>query len=162
MEAKNVFVLIPNFFTMNNANHVTARTLITAFALCGMLLSGYLSYYALQKTGCSQSAISQIVSCGGSKTVKLAGIPTCVYGFAMFLLVFVINMWSWSAPQQPGPKTAVLTLGIIGLLFSSGLLIYELFVLDIKFTTLPACAYGLAFYTGITICAVLFRRAPTA
>jgi hypothetical protein len=40
-------------------------------------------------------------------------------------------------------------LGMIGTLFASGLMIYEIFFLKLTFTTVPACVYGLVLYLGI-------------
>lgn len=54
---------------------------IAWIALAGMLFSGYLSYNELT---------SGICAIGGCSTV--AGIPACVYGFVMYLVVFIISV----------------------------------------------------------------------
>jgi len=133
--------------------HVT----IAILAFFGLLLSGYLTYKSLWSTGCSQGFISRYVSCGGSQKVLIFGQPTCIYGFAMYLVVFIVNAITWTKKQSSLWLTLVL-LGIAGSLFSGGLTIYELFILNIQFTALPSCVYGLILYLGILVAAIQGRR----
>ena len=57
-----------------------ALKIILVISICGILFSGYLSYSELTKQTCPIG--------GGCTTVF--SLPTCVYGFFMYLLVFVI------------------------------------------------------------------------
>ena len=128
------------------------RTLHLTIALLsgfGLLLSGYLTYQNLWGAGCSEGFLSGIVSCGGPKKVLIFGQPTCVYGFAMYLIVFITNLLATSAQKLRPYFLTLTTIAIAGTLFSGGLTFYELFVLKLKFTTLPACVYGLVLYVGI-------------
>ena len=58
----------------------TSLKIILIISIVGMLFSGYLSYSELVKQFCA---------IGGCSTV--GGIPACVYGFVMYLVVFVIS-----------------------------------------------------------------------
>ncbi len=54
---------------------------ILGISIAGMLFSGYLSYGELIKGVCSLGGCSS----------KL-GLPVCVYGFVMYLAVFIISI----------------------------------------------------------------------
>lgn len=133
--------------------HIT----IAILSFLGLLLSGYLTYKSLWSTGCSQGFISRYVSCGGPQKVLLLGQPTCIYGFAMYLIVFVLNGMTWMK-KRLSMWSALVALGIAGSLFSGGLTVYELFILDIQFTALPSCVYGLILYIGILLAAIKGRQ----
>ncbi len=60
----------------------TALQTILIISIAGMLFSGYLSYSELFKKVCAL----------GGNCSALGGIPVCVYGFAMYLLVFIISI----------------------------------------------------------------------
>ena len=64
----------------------TALKTILIISILGMLFSGYLSYGELIAKSCYSSQLGM-----GSCTV-VAGIPACVYGFVMYLVVFVISV----------------------------------------------------------------------
>jgi uncharacterized membrane protein len=55
---------------------------ILVISIAGMLFSGYLSYFELFRGSCLL---------GGSCT-SVASIPACIYGFVMYLVVFVISL----------------------------------------------------------------------
>jgi len=55
--------------------------MILIISIAGMLFSGYLSYGELIKQTCSFGGCSSV-----------AGIPACVYGFFMYLIVFIISI----------------------------------------------------------------------
>ena len=62
--------------------------IILFFSIAGLLFSGYLSYYELfVPTGCADA----VISCG-DKAITLASLPACVYGFFMYLLVFIFSL----------------------------------------------------------------------
>ncbi|MEK6937465.1 MAG: hypothetical protein AABX04_00330 [Nanoarchaeota archaeon] len=58
----------------------TALTLVLLISLGGMAFSGYLSYGELFQGSCPVS--------GGCSSVL--GLPACVYGFVMYLLVSIV------------------------------------------------------------------------
>jgi hypothetical protein len=66
----------------------TSLKIILILSLAGLLFSGYLSYCELfVPGGCTQA----IVSCG-QKNITIASLPACVYGFFMYLLVFIFSI----------------------------------------------------------------------
>lgn len=54
--------------------------IILALSVLGMLFSGYLSYSELFGGTCPVGGCSMV-----------AGVPACVYGFIMYLVVFVVS-----------------------------------------------------------------------
>ncbi len=54
-------------------------SIILILSITGMLFSGYLSYGELFKKSCYLGGCSLV-----------AGYPACVYGFIMYLIVFII------------------------------------------------------------------------
>lgn len=130
-----------------------------AFSFLGVLLSGYLSYWNLFGPSCHQGPLNWLVSCGGPKKVLIFGQPTCIYGFVMFLTVFILALVNLLAANPKKNITlAVVVLGIVGTLFSGGLTIYEILFLKLTFTGFPACVYGLFFYLGILITSIFTYR----
>lgn len=136
---------------------------VAAFAFLGILLSGYLSYWNLIGPSCHQGPLSWLVSCGGPGKVLIFGLPTCIYGFAMFLAVFVLAVLALASKPRPGLMRALIIFGAVGTLFASFLVVYEVLFLKLSFTGLPACVYGLVFYLGILVTSVVsFRSASQA
>lgn len=117
-------------------------------------MSGYLSYWALWGPSCHSGPIPWL-NCG-SVVVKLIGLPTCVYGFFMFFAVFILNLISWTTKNVKPYVTSMFWLGIVGMLFSAGLSIYEIYWLHVE--KLPACVYGLIYYIGIFVSVYYWRR----
>lgn len=64
----------------------TSLKIIFWIAIAGMLFSGYLSYGELFAKTCYATAL------GMGTCTNAAGIPACVYGFFMYLIVFVISI----------------------------------------------------------------------
>ena len=58
---------------------IKALNIVMWLSIAGMLFSGYLSFTELTANTCAIGGCS-----------ALAGIPTCVYGFAMYLAIFII------------------------------------------------------------------------
>jgi uncharacterized membrane protein len=56
-----------------------ALKIILAIAIVGMLFSGYLSYGELFGNACPLGGCA-----------KIAGLPTCLYGFVIYLVVLII------------------------------------------------------------------------
>lgn len=129
-----------------------------AFALLGVLLSGYLSYWNLFGPSCHAGPLNWLVSCGGPRKVLIFGQPTCIYGFGMFLTVLILSFVALAKRPSKGLATALIALGIAGSLFSGGLTVYEIWVLKLTFTGLPACVYGLLFYVGILSTSIFAYR----
>ncbi len=59
----------------------TALLVILIISIAGLLFSGYLSYSELFNATCPFGGCS-----------NLLGLPTCVYGFVMYLAVFIITL----------------------------------------------------------------------
>ena len=55
-------------------------------SIAGLLFSGYLSYQELFAGGCQNS----FIQCGSS--FSLFNLPACVYGFFMYLAIFIISL----------------------------------------------------------------------
>lgn len=132
--------------------------IILGFAALGLLMSGYLSYRFYFTSGCSEGPLSWMVTCGGPKAVLLLGQPTCVYGLTMFAAVFVTAFIGLQRTVGKKLMIALTVLGIAGTAFSGFLSVYEIFVLDIELTALPACVYGLVFYVGILVTSIIGLR----
>lgn len=56
-------------------------TVIFVLSIAGLLFSGYLSYSELFKKTCA------LGSC-----ISVSGIPACVYGFFMYLIIFILAL----------------------------------------------------------------------
>ena len=64
-----------------------ALIIIFFLSIAGLLFSGYLSYEELfTDDGCENA----IVSCGESG-ITIADLPACVYGFLMYLIIFLLS-----------------------------------------------------------------------
>jgi uncharacterized membrane protein len=61
----------------------TALKIIVVIAIAGMLFSGYLSYTEIFQQTCAL---------GGSCSTKIFTLPSCVYGFVMYLIVLIISL----------------------------------------------------------------------
>ncbi|VVB78259.1 Uncharacterised protein [uncultured archaeon] len=57
--------------------------IILIISIAGILFSGYLSYGELFKKSCPLGACT---------APPIFGVPVCVYGFVMYLLVFIISI----------------------------------------------------------------------
>jgi hypothetical protein len=59
---------------------------IFGISIAGLLFSGYLSYGEVFQKVCSASAL------GLGTCSSVVGVPACVYGFFMYLLIAVISV----------------------------------------------------------------------
>ncbi len=134
-----------------------AYSLVAIFAAAGSALSGYLSYINLWGDGCEKAAISCSASASGP--VMIIGLPNCVYGFAMFFIVFVLAIAS-IARDLPKVRATIFWLAVVGTLFALGLSVYEIFWQ--KASSLPACVYGLVFYACILALSWMQRRTSSS
>lgn len=135
----------------------TALIVALVLAIGGMIMSGYLSYYTLWGPGCTET----IISCGGPKPILIFGLPTCVYGFFMYLIVAVLAVAAMQRLQMKSLMKTMLAVAIVGVGFSGYLSYYELFIQDIPFTDLPACVYGLVFYILILAFVIIGLRSKS-
>lgn len=73
-------------------------SLITLFVLsiAGLLFSGYLSYQEIFAGSCATS----FVRCG---SWELAELPACVYGFIMYLVIFIVSLLGISGLKKGNP-----------------------------------------------------------
>ena len=60
----------------------SALKIILGLSIAGMLFSGYLSFGELTSGVCPV----------GGGCSSLLGLPTCVYGFVMYLAVFIVSL----------------------------------------------------------------------
>lgn len=129
----------------------TTFILFVLIALAGVLFSGYLTYYHYWGGGCQKA----IVSCGGGgQTVLIFGLPTCVYGFFMFLLVAVLALLGLGQKKRSFLK-ANLIISLVGTLFALAVSIYEIWIIKIAVSGLPACVYGFFIYLALLIVSVI-------
>ncbi len=70
-------------------NKKTALKIIFGISIAGMAFSGYLSYTELFQKFCAL---------GGGCT-SIIGLPSCVYGFVMYAIVFVIALLGLKAKK---------------------------------------------------------------
>lgn len=132
----------------------TALLVVFFIALLGVAFSGYLTYYKYWGGGCEKA----IVSCGGGgRTVLIFGLPTCVYGFFMFSLVAILALFGL-AKKKRCYLTANLIISLIGTLFALSLTIYEIWIIKIAVSGLPACAYGFFIYLAALIASFVGYR----
>jgi len=60
---------------------MNAIKVILIISIAGMLFSGYLSYGELIMKACPVGGCS-----------SLLGLPVCIYGFFMYLLIFIVSL----------------------------------------------------------------------
>jgi len=138
----------------------TAVIIVLVLSVLGMAMSGYLTYKNLWgPEGCSTNSF---LSCGGAKAVKIFGLPTCIYGFFMYLIVFVLAIATLIKPLK-SLMCWLIGFGSLGTAFSGFLSFYELAILKIEFRGLPSCVYGLFLYIGILIFSIVaYKKIATS
>lgn len=135
---------------MSNQKNLVVIALL--LSIVGILFSGYLSYNIYWGAGCQEA----VVSCGSNgNTTKILGVPTCVYGLFMYLIIAIILGVGLSNSKRLGWLKSAFIISLIGLVFSLSLSIYELWLQDSSLSGLPACAYGFFIYLGIFIFEIL-------
>jgi hypothetical protein len=65
----------------------TALTIILIISIAGLLFSGYLTYGELFAKTCYATSL------GMGPCTNVARLPACVYGFFMYLIIFVICLF---------------------------------------------------------------------
>jgi len=63
-----------------------ALKIVLGISVAGMLFSGYLSYTELFAGYCGASKL------GMGSCANVLQIPACVYGFVMYLVVFIVSL----------------------------------------------------------------------
>ncbi|MDE1824713.1 MAG: hypothetical protein KGI00_03740 [Candidatus Micrarchaeota archaeon] len=116
---------------------------ITVFALAGTLFSGYLTAYTF---------LSGIPGC----EVFYFGLPSCFYGFIVYLVIFIFSSLLFMATRRM-KALAMLVLSLLGMSFATYLTLTVLG--NTSCTTLdifgqPPCVYGLAMFLLILIIAI--------
>jgi hypothetical protein len=119
---------------------------ILIFSIIGSLFAGYLSYKKLTSNTC-------VLTEG---CANFLGLPTCVYGFLMFFLIFALALIVMTA--NINLRKPIRIISIIGILFSGSFSVYELFLAPFnilngaKFSLLlPSCVYGALMFLIIFI-----------
>lgn len=121
------------------------RFIIALFVLtlAGLLFSSYLSAVKLFSGTCAL----------GESCPYFLGYPACFYGFAMYLVMFIVTLLAFF--RQTAPRTAFKTDGVVallGIVFAGSFVIQEIAAAEITGTLgLTTCAYGLIFYVAIFI-----------
>ncbi len=64
----------------------TALKTILIISIAGLFFSGYLSYGEVFAKVCAATAL------GMGTCTNVQGIPACVYGFFMYLIVFIVSI----------------------------------------------------------------------
>lgn len=124
----------------------TSLVVSLVVALAGLIFSGYLSYYTLLGPGCTKA----IISCG-THPVKILGIPQCVFGFVMYLVVAALAAIALPRLDKKSLLKSIFIISIVGMLFTASLSVYELFVIETGVKGLPACVYGFFMYAIIFV-----------
>lgn len=69
-----------------------ALKIILIISFIGILFSGFLSYRELFLGSCSLN----FISCG-TQTGPILGIPACIYGFVMYMLLFIVALLGYKS-----------------------------------------------------------------
>lgn len=72
----------------------SALKIILIVSIAGILFSGYLSYTELFAGFCGASKL------GMGSCSKVLQIPACVYGFFMYLIVFIISIMGLNSKKR--------------------------------------------------------------
>lgn len=125
---------------------------MVGLTFAGVLFSGYLSAVKLFSGTCAFN----------EGCPYFLGYPACLYGFAMFLIMFVASIVGLRKSVHTDSLVKVLRyVSLLGIVFAGRFVVLELVQL-IRYGNphykllLPTCAYGLVFY--IIIFLLTFRR----
>ncbi|OGZ06321.1 MAG: hypothetical protein A2845_00785 [Candidatus Lloydbacteria bacterium RIFCSPHIGHO2_01_FULL_49_22] len=121
------------------------QNILLALTVAGLLFSGYLGGLKLFSDTCAFN----------ETCATFLGYPTCYYGFAMYLLIFVLLLASrFGKMGVSRARYGVAGISFAGILFSGYYSFRELSTLlrgDISdfLLGLPTCAYGFIMYVAI-------------
>lgn len=120
---------------------------LLVLTLAGLIFSGYLSGVKLFSGACAL----------GESCPYFLGYPACFYGFAMYLVMFIVTLLTFF--RQTAPRTAFKTDGVVsflGMIFAGSFVVQEVAAAQVTGTLgLSTCAYGLIFYIAIFITALV-------
>jgi hypothetical protein len=133
------------------------QNILLGLTIAGLLFSGYLSGVKLFDGTCAFNE-----SCP-----FFLGYPTCYYGFAMYLVMFVsLILLRMGKMSEVKSLQRVLGVSILGIFFAGYYSVSELSKLmggsiTEYFLGLPTCAYGLIVYIaifGVTLSALCNKK----
>jgi hypothetical protein len=118
-------------------------------SLIGALFSGYLTIGQL---------INGVCPIGGGCPF-LGGYPVCIYGFIMFIILFLTSLISYFKKDDVVDKRVLKFVSLFGVLFSLYFSIKEIFFTSYPANyhwplLLPTCVYGLVMYALIFVVAL--------
>lgn len=137
-----------------DTRHNSTLTAVAILSAAGVLFAGYLSWTSLFATSCAFGETCQY----------LFGYPTCVYGFVMYLVLFIAALLG--ALGKLSARRAFTTTTLVsaaGILFAGYFVIEEITASAILGPLgLSTCAYGLIFYILVFILSLRGLRATQA
>lgn len=90
--------------------------------------------------------------------VKNSGVPQCVLGLVMFVIVAVLSVLILRASRPRGLLSTQVNLSLVGTLFAGSLSFYELWIQQPPPVTMPSCVYGFFLFLGVFLAATLARQ----
>jgi uncharacterized membrane protein len=126
---------------------------VAALGVGGTLFAGYLTSYKAITGTCALGEGCPIVF----------GLPACVYGFVMFLIITLCAARALLMGEKSWSAKAVLGVSAVGICFAGFLSATEIaqwlasgrsYVM-----VLPSCVYGLVFYVGVFAASVRLMKA---
>jgi len=132
-----------------NSRHITLRVVSLALVILGLFISGYLSYVNLTEVPMICVANSDVFNCEvvqNSVYSRVAGIPIAWFGFAVYIVLFVLLLLENRVPflKENG---IILVFGIT--LFAW---LYSVYLVYLQFFVLRAlCPWCLAHEATITV-----------
>lgn len=115
-------------------------------SIAGLLFSGFLTF---------QKAFSGTCSLREGCTY-IYGYPSCLYGFALFLLLTIFSSMALSGKKM---RDYIMTTTVVGILFALYSSIKELSISITGYgLILPSCVYGLIIYIIVFICALRLKK----
>ena len=135
---------------MRASNYIRS---LFGLSLAGTLFAGFLTYNSMILRRCVF----------GETCPTFLGYPTCVYGFAMFLSMFLIAAAALAKQLDASTANkATLWISALGILFAGSFTLKEIppIVSGAAHYTLglPTCAYGLVFYIIIFSLSVIAKK----
>lgn len=119
---------------------------VVYLSLIGTLFAGFLAFKKLISKTCALR----------EGCLYLFGIPTCVYGFVMFLSILILSSLIYFKKKKL--NNYILGVSGFGILFSGSYSIYEIFFAPLNLLNgtsyslgLPSCVYGLFMFIAIFI-----------
>ncbi|HWA32176.1 MAG TPA: hypothetical protein VG694_01870 [Candidatus Paceibacterota bacterium] len=116
--------------------------IVLVFVCAGLLFSGYLSAVKLFTSTCAFN----------EGCPYFLGYPACWYGFAMYLIMLLITIFSLGGSKIRGALKADAVVSFLGIIFAGSFVVQEVARSQVTGSLgLSTCAYGLIFYILIFI-----------